>query len=142
MSKIAIIRVRGDVNLKTKIKDTLKLLRLYRKNFCVVIEDNASFKGMIIKAKDYVTYGEISDDVYKLLVEKRGEEYKGREKDSKEKISYNKFISVDGKKIKPYFRLNPPKKGFGRKGIKVSFKSHGALGYRADKINDLLKRMI
>ena len=142
MSKIAIIRVRGDVNLKTKIKDTLKLLRLYRKNFCVVIEDNASFKGMIIKAKDYVTYGEISDDVYKLLVEKRGEEYKRREKDSKEKISYNKFISVDGKKIKPYFRLNPPKKGFGRKGIKVSFKSHGALGYRADKINDLLKRMI
>ena len=51
-------------------------------------------------------------------------------------------ITVDGKKIKPFFRLNPPAKGFGRKGIKVSFKAKGALGYRADKINDLIKRMI
>jgi len=142
MSKLAVIRVRGNVNLKKEVKDTFSLLRLYRKNFCVVVENNDSIKGMIKKVKDYVTYGEISDETYKELIAKRGEEYKGREKDGKGKIEYKKFVSVDGKKIKPFFRLNPPLHGFGRKGIKVSFKAHGALGYRADKINDLLKRMI
>ncbi len=142
MSKIAAVRVRGSVKLNTKIKITLNLLRLYRKNFCIVVDDIPSFKGMIKKVKDYVTYGEIDEATYKLLVEKRGEEYKGREQDRKGKIKYKKFIVINNKKIKPFFRLNPPKKGFGRKGIKVGFKAHGALGYRGNKINDLLKRMI
>jgi len=142
MKKIAIVRVRGSVNLRKEIKNTLNLLRLYRKNYCVIVEDNPSYKGMIKKVKDYVTYGEIDDETYKELIEKRGEEYKGREKDRKGKINYKKFILIENKKIKPFFRLNPPRKGFGRKGIKVGFKAKGALGYRGDKINDLLKRMI
>ncbi len=142
MSKIAIVRVRGSVNLSGNVRDTLSLLRLYRKNYCVVVDDSPSYNGMIKKVKDYVTYGEIDDETYKELVEKRGEGYKGREEDRKGKIEYKKFILAEGKKIKPFFRLNPPRKGFGRKGIKVSFKAHGALGYRGDKINDLLKRMM
>ena len=60
----------------------------------------------------------------------------------KGKIDYNKFVDVDGKKIKKIFRLNSPKRGYGRKGTKVSFKNSGALGYRGDKINDLIMRMI
>lgn len=142
MSKIAVVRVRGDVNLRKEVKDTLKLLRLYRKNFCVVVEGTPSWIGMIKKVKDYVTYGEIDDATYKELAEKRGEMYKGREKDSKGKIEYKRFILFDGKKIKPFFRLGPPRHGFGRKGIKVSYRAHGALGYRGEKINELLKRMI
>ena len=142
MSKIAAVRVRGSVKLNKKVKNTLNLLRLYRKNFCIVVDDTPSLKGMIEKVKDYITYGEIDEATYKLLVEKRGEEYRGREQDRKGKIKYKKFLLIDGKKIKPFFRLNPPKRGFGRKGIKVSFKAHGALGYRGNKINDILKRMI
>ncbi len=142
MSKIAIVRVRGSINSSKKVRDTFNLLRLYRKNYCVVVDDNPSYKGMIVKVKDYVTYGEIDDGTYKELLEKRSEEYKDRESDRKGKIKYKKFILVNGKKIKPFFRLNPPRKGFGRKGIKVSYKAKGALGYRGDKINDLLKRMI
>ena len=44
--------------------------------------------------------------------------------------------------IKAYFRLMPPVKGFARQGIKKPFSMGGALGYRKDKINDLIKRMI
>ena len=44
--------------------------------------------------------------------------------------------------LKPFFRLNPPVKGFDRKGIKVPFSLGGALGYRKEKINDLIKRMV
>ncbi len=142
MGKIAIIRVRGPVDSSKEIRDTLDLLRLYRKNFCVVVEDSPSYKGMINKVKDYVTFGEIDDATYKELLDKRSEEYKGREKDTKGKIDYKKYMEVDGKKIKPFFRLSPPKGGFGRKGIKISFTAKGALGNRKEKINDLLKRMI
>ena len=118
MSKLAVIRVRGPVGAIRGVKDTLNMLRLYRTNFCVVVEDTPSMKGMILKIKDYATWGEINDETLKLLIDKRGE------------------------KNKKFFRLNPPKKGFGRKGIKTSFKMGGALGNRKSKINDLIKRML
>ena len=44
--------------------------------------------------------------------------------------------------MKKFFRLSPPRKGFGRKGIKFAFTKGGALGYRGIKINDLIKRML
>jgi large subunit ribosomal protein L30 len=139
--KLAVILVRGLVNVSKPIKDTLAMLKLTRKNNCVVIADNVINRGMIKKVKDYITWGEISEDTYKELVDKRGSEYLGRETDSKKKYSY-KTLENNGKKLKTYFRLNPPRKGFGRKGIKMPFKLGGGLGYRGNKIDDLLKRMI
>ncbi|MBW2977785.1 uL30 family ribosomal protein [Candidatus Woesearchaeota archaeon] len=127
MSKIAIIRIRGDVNLRKPIRDTLKMLRLYKKNYCTVYDSTPNILGMINKVKDYVTWGEINDESLKLLKEKRGEKTKNKQ----------------GKEVtKPFFRLSPPRKGFGRKGIKLPFKIGGALGNRKEKINDLIKRMI
>ncbi len=140
--KIAVILIRGLVGIKRQTKDTLKMLRLLRKNHCVVLDKNPSIIGMVVKCKDYVTYGEIDNETYKLLIEKRGEEYKGRVKDSKGKINYKKYLEYNGKKLKPYFRLSPPKGGFERKGIKKSYQIGGVLGYRGKKINDLIKRML
>ena len=124
------------------IEDTLKMLRLYRKNYCCVVDSNPVFMGMISKSKDFITWGEIDDETFKLLVDKRGDEFNGKESDSKGKLSYDDFVVINNKKIKKYFRLNPPRKGFGRKGIKQPFSNGGALGYRGEKINDLIKRMI
>ena len=140
--KIAAIRVRGLIGIKDTVEYTLKMLRLYRKNYCTVVPDTPTSMGMLQKSKDFITWGEIDDETFKLIVDKRGESFHGKEKDSKEKISYDDFILVNNKKIKKYFRLNPPRKGFGRKGIKSSFVNGGALGYRGEKINDLIKRMI
>lgn len=140
--KIAVVRVRGLVRVKKGVSDTLDMLRLHSKNYCTVVPDTNAYLGMVKKVKDYTTYGEIDDETFKMLVEKRGEEYKGREKDSKGKITYKKYFIHNNKKYKKFFRLSPPKKGFGRKGIKVSFKAGGALGYRGEKINELIRRMI
>lgn len=139
---LAVIRIKGDITVKRDIKDALHILRLYKKNFCVVIPNNKDYHGAINKVKDCVTWGEISDGVLKELIEKRGEEYNGRETDTKKKIKYNKFIVVNGKKLNKFFRLNSPKKGYGRKGIKEVFSKSGALGYRGEKINDLIMRML
>jgi len=122
---LAVIRIRGEINIKGDIKDTLDMLRLRRKHACVVIEKNASNLGMLQKVKDYSTWGEIDEGTLKLLIEKRAE-----------------MNPEDPKRTKPYFRLSPPRGGFERKGIKTSFQRGGALGYRGKDINNLIKRMI
>ncbi|MBW2971315.1 uL30 family ribosomal protein, partial [Candidatus Woesearchaeota archaeon] len=76
---LAAVRIRGMVNVNTDIASTMRYLHLQRKNSCVLLEKNPSNLGMMKKAKDYITFGEIDDATFKLLVEKRGEEYKGRE---------------------------------------------------------------
>ena len=71
---------------------------------------------MLAVVNDYVTWGEVDDETLALLQEKRG----------------NGGV----------FRLHPPRKGLGRKGIKAPFKRKGALGYRGTDINNLIRRMI
>ena len=140
--RLAAIRVRGLTEIRTKIEYNLRMLRLYKKNYCCVVPNTPIYEGMLKRAKDYITWGEIDDETFNTLVEKRGEEFKGRETDSKGKIEYNDFVVINSKKLKKYFRLSPPRKGFGRKGIKNPFTIGGALGYRGEKINELIMRMV
>lgn len=140
--QLAAVRVRGLTGIKRDVVETMKMLRLYKNNFCSVLPNNKLYAGMLRRAKDYITWGELNEETFKTLVDKRGEEFVGRETDSKKKIKYNDFVIVNNKKIKKYFRLSPPRKGFERKGVKYSFQQGGALGYRGEKINDLIKRMI
>ena len=141
-AKLAAVRVRGLIGIRSDVEDTLKMLRLYKKNYCCALPNTPTFVGMLKKAKDYITWGEIDGPTFNMLVEKRGGEFKSREADSKRKIDYNDLFIFNNKKIKKYFRLNAPRKGFGRKGIKHSYTNGGALGYRGGEINDLIKRMI
>lgn len=125
--KIVVVRVRGITGIRKDIKDTLEMLRLYRRNYCVILPNTPSIMGMLKKAKDYITWGSLDSETEKLLIEKRQE--KTKDKEGKEVI-------------KPFFRLNSPRKGFAKKNIKISFSSGGALGDRKEKINDLIKRMV
>jgi large subunit ribosomal protein L30 len=156
MSKIAIIRVRGEFNIRKENKDTLKMLRLFNKNYCVIVENNPNYIGMIKKIKDYVTWGEIDKETFRLLLINRGRLAGNKKFDEgylKDKLKYsiNDFINefFDGKKflkeipgLKQFFRLASPVRGFEHGGIKKPFSLGGTLGYRKDKINDLIKRMI
>ncbi len=138
---IAIVQVRGVAKTPYPIKDTLRLLGLRGKNCCVLREASPVIIGMARKSKDYVTWGEVSPETIAELVARRGREFLGRLQDSKKKYKYN-CLTFGKRQYLPYFCLNPPRKGFGRKGIKVAYAAGGALGYRGEKINDLLKRMM
>jgi large subunit ribosomal protein L30 len=156
MTKIAIIRIAGEQGLNEKIKTTFKLLNLHKKYNCVLVSNTPQLEGMLKVIKDNVTWGEIDKETIALLLEKRGR-LPGNKPITSEyikekiKIDLNKFAEelfleknkikdVDG--LKPFFRLMPPRKGFERKGTKRHFSIGGALGYRKDKINDLIQRMI
>lgn len=119
----AVIRLRGQVRIKKPVIDTLAMLNIKQRNHCSLQKMTPVSEGMIKKVKDYVTYGEIDEETKKLLLEKKSE------------------TREDGE-IKNCFRLSPPRGGFERKGTKKAFTQGGALGYRGQKINDLIKKMI
>ncbi len=148
-----VIRVRGTTGVIGNIASTLKMLRLNRINHAVLVEENPSFKGMLQKGKDYITWGEIDTETLVELIEKRGklvggaaitEEYLAENTDysSFEELAnalINSEIKVKDINMKPVFRLHPPRKGY--EGIRHSIKEGGSLGYRGEAINDLAKRM-
>ena len=134
--QLAAIRIRGMMHIKSRIEDTLKMLHLSNSNNCTVLPNNPIYEGMLRKAKDYITWGEIDDETFKMLVDKRGQEVNSNTGKSSD------FMTVNNKKIKKYFRLSPPRKGFERKGIKHTYTNGGVLGYRGDAINELIKKMV
>jgi len=115
MSKLAIIRIKGPLQVNAAVEDTMKMLNLNKKFNCVIVDDNPSYKGMLKKVMHLVTWGEISEETITLLEKRK----KGK-----------------------FFALHPPKGGFEKKGTKMPFKLGGAYGYRKEKINDLIKRML
>ena len=151
----AVIRVRGSINVRQTIRDTLKMLRLNRTNHCVIIPESQEYKGMLKKVKDYVTWGEIDEAILQEILSKRCKligdtsitdkyiksisKYNSISKLATEIVADNAKLS-DIKSIKPVIRLHPPRKGY--EGVKRPFSLGGALGYRGDKINDLIRRMI
>jgi large subunit ribosomal protein L30 len=112
---ICVIRIKGQVGLNKDIKETLDRMRLKRKFSCVVLEPTKENLGMIKKVKNQIAYGELKEDVYKKLVEKRKT------------------------KVKNSFRLHPPRGGI--KSSKLHFPK-GVLGDNKEKINDLVERML
>jgi len=151
--KLAVILIRGMVNTHPDVRRTLELLRLKKKHACVVIENNEVNLGMLQKVKDYTTYGLVDEELYTQLLEKRGE-LLGKVKVSSSKFDIKKFAKeyFENKiktsefetkyKLKPFFRLAPPVKGFERKGIKMPFAKGGVLGNRQEAIKDLILKML
>jgi len=148
----AIVRLRGEVNVRPEIKDTLAMLRIHRVNHCVVVKEDPHNRGMIQKVKDYVAWGKVDDESLALLLEKRGR-LSGNRRLSieflKEKTSYSSFqelatavnsgsASLKELGIKPVFRLHPPRKGL--KTTKKTAQQGGDIGFRQD-LADLIKKM-
>lgn len=152
MRMYAIVRLRGGVNTRPEIKDTLKMLRLHRVNHCVVIPENKQYLGMIQKVKDYVAWGVIDVDLIAMLLEKRGRlagNLRLTEAFLHEKTPYRSFkelaealqsgtASLKELGIKPIFRLHPPRKGHA--GIKKTTSEGGELGFH-EAIEKLIVRM-
>ena len=130
------------------------MLRLTRINHAVILPDNPSYHGMLVKSKDYITWGEINQETLTQLIEKRGR-LPGNKKitpeELKEKGNYPSALKlaqaiIKGKAkledvgLKPVFRLHPPRKGY--KDIKMSYQEGGTLGYRGEEITTLIMKMI
>ena len=155
-ARIAVIRVRGDVGLNPNVRRALDILRLYKKNYCVILPNTDSAMGSVKRVKDFVTFGELNKETFIKLIQARA-------KIAGDKLLTENFLKdqtkldikafadafydfkIELKQInglKQFFRLHPPIGGFERAGIKHSYAEGGALGYRGKYINKLIERMI
>jgi large subunit ribosomal protein L30 len=154
--RIVVIRVRGVIGRNLSIKKTVGLLRLNRTNHCVIVDNRPTYQGMLQKAKDVVTWGELTHESVHHLLLKRGR-LSGNKQITDEYVKNNtNFSSIDDfitkfmkfeadlsdiEGLKPVFRLHPPLKGHKHRGVKYPHTLGGALGYRGSEINDLIKQM-
>ncbi|MHA2009359.1 MAG: 50S ribosomal protein L30 [Promethearchaeota archaeon] len=152
------VRIRGSPGMKRKILDTLKMLRMHKVNHGVLIWGTKSSKGMLLKCRNYIAYGEIDDHTLIRLLRVRGK-IEGNEPLTEEYIKnlteYKTFKELsrallngeiqyrekDLVKIKPVFRLHPPRKGH-RGTIKKHYGEGGTLGYVNGFINEIIHKML
>ena len=152
-----VIRVRSDRGVKPKIRDTMSMLNLTRVNHAVLIPDTPAYTGMLHKAKDYVTWGEVDAGTVSSLISERGRMIGDKPVTNAIIMSSSEFSTIgalskaiasgdartsDVEGMKPVFRLHPPRGTKGWGGIKRSFVAGGALGFRGEAITDLVGRMI
>ena len=88
------------------------MLGLKKRNMVSLLPNNDSTLGMIRRVEDYITWGEVSDEVVSKL--------KGKNKESKT------------------FNMPPPKKSL--KNVRKRYPK-GDLGYRGKEINKFIERM-
>ncbi|MEM3627754.1 MAG: 50S ribosomal protein L30 [Candidatus Bathyarchaeia archaeon] len=149
------LRVRGTISAPLEVRETLEMLRLTRNNYAVLIDNRPSFLGMLRTAQNFITWGEASKETITALIKKRGKLVGGKKLTDEyaQSVGYKSLEELAEAilnckveywklpKIQPVFRLHPPTKGFKGK-IKKSYSVGGELGYRGEKINELIKRMI
>jgi len=152
------IRLKGEFGAPVDMQRLLEGLRLKNKFNAVLLENDSVAKGSLRRAKDFVTFGEISSKEMAALLKERGELFGGlRLSDKAAQENFGKQ-SIDelvtalthgdlslkalwAKGLKPVFRLRPPSGGF-EKSTKRPYGSGGELGYRGPVISSLVSKMI
>lgn len=112
---IAVIRIAGQCKLENKVINTFERLKLGKKYSCILIDEKDKIRmGMVNSIKNFVTFGEINENLIKELKEKRD-------------------------KGKGVFFLHPPRGGL-KKSSKLAYPK-GILG-KNNEIDKLLERML
>jgi large subunit ribosomal protein L30 len=138
---IVVVRISGMVKVKSEIENTLHRLRLRRKYSCIFLKDTKEMRGMLEKVKYYVAYGTINESTLTKLIKERAKivgdkKPKEDEKEIAKQLQNGKSLSE--LKLKPFFRLHPP-----RKGIKSKLQyPKGVLGNNKEDINKLIEKML
>ena len=151
----AIIRVRGLKHVRPETKNALKTLNLDRKNHCVLVPVNDSTKGMLHQIKDYVAFGPLKVETLTTLLQKRArlegdkplttEFLKAHKMDSMAALAkalHEEKVTLKKLGIKSVMRLNSPRKGFGRVGMKQGVGLKGPLGFHENGIDELIGHMM
>ena len=151
-----VIRARSDRGVTRKIRETMSMLNLTRVNHATIVMDNPSYRGMLQKSKDYITWGEVDAKTIEKLIKERGRMSGNHQvtdsvvksasehstiKSLSKAIASGEATTKDVEGMKPVFRLHPPRGSKGWGGIKRAYSVGGALGFRGEQIAELAARM-
>jgi large subunit ribosomal protein L30 len=128
MTLLLIIRVRGEINLREGVEETLRLMNLKRKYNATILNDSDAVRGMLQKAKDCVVWSQIDVPTTAKLIESRGKVsgWKKLTLDYLKNHNLNGFdelaervdkgeLKLKDLGIKPYFAMPPPRGGVPRR---------------------------
>ncbi|MCL4385859.1 MAG: uL30 family ribosomal protein [Cyanobacteria bacterium] len=125
--------MRGRVNVRNSIAETMNRLNLKRVNNCILLKSTDVYYGMLKKCENYIAYGEVDEltltklfKKYKLNVDPKG--------------LINSSFNIKDIKDKMPFRLHPPKHGY--KNVMIHYRVGGSVGYMGAEINKLVNRML
>ncbi len=130
---VAAVRIRGRVNVRSTIQETMDRLNLKRVNNCTIIKVNDPYLGMLKKCVNHIAYGEVDEKTLSSLV-------------TKFKLNVDPKGVISGKvemseiKGKMPMRLHPPRHGM--KSTRRNFNQGGSLGYMGKEINSLINKMV
>ncbi len=152
-----VIRARSDRGVTKKIRDTMAMLNLTRVNHAVLLPETPSYAGMLQKAKDFVTWGEVDAETISTLLKERGRMTGDKPVTDTVVKSGSEYSTVDAlakaiascdatprsvEGLKSVLRLHPPRGAKGWGGIKRAYSVGGALGFRGKDIENLAARMV
>jgi large subunit ribosomal protein L30 len=151
----AVVQLRGEVDMRETVRDTLGMLNVHRVNHATFVPDTETYRGMITKVNDYVAYGEPSQEVVETLVRRRAEPAEGDADVDDEWVAENteyddvaalaaalvaEETTLREQGLSPVLRLHPPRGG--HDGIKHPTREGGELGkHNTEEIDGLLKSM-
>lgn len=137
---IAIIRIKGLVEIPESIQENLIRINLRRKYNLILMNETEDNLRLLKKIRDYVAYGKINKEVLTELIEKRAVSFKNKKIDANRIAEEVENKNMEDLGIRPFFSLHPPRGG-------INTKSHfpikkGVLGDNKEKINELIRRML
>jgi len=154
---LVVVRLDGLPNVKHAEESTLNALRMKKRFNAVLLPDTSSFRGMLQRVKDHVTWSEAKKEDLEILLSDRASTAEGlgiTDKYVRERTKLGgvrellsalhsgrlRLLELWQIGVKPVFRLHPPRGGFARSS-KRPYADRGELGYRKDGLHDLLTKM-
>ena len=150
-----VVRMRGRPERSHRQERTLELMRLNKVHHATIVPVTDVSRGMVKKVEHFITYGELTKETALKLLQERGRAVGNTPLTDAYVAEHTPYASMEAlaaalatgetklnehPAIKPVFRLQPARGGF--EGKKRHFNEGGALGYRGERINDLIERML
>ncbi len=127
MTMLLVIRIKGEINVRDRVEETLKLMNLKRKYNATILKDSDVVRGMLQNAKDCIVWSKVDAQTIARLIQSRGKVSGWKKLSSDYLKNYNISgfdelaqklergeLDLKDLGIKPYFALPPPKGGVPR----------------------------
>jgi large subunit ribosomal protein L30 len=151
---LLVVNMRGLVNTRTPVRETLHQLRLLKRFNATIVPDNEVSRGMLESAKEHLAWCELDASTAENLLAKRAETSNGNKvaesilkgsgfstfADLASALAAGKTTLREEFGFRQFFRLSPPKGGFNR-SIRRQFGEGGILGPNRE-LPKLVEKMI
>jgi len=141
---LLVVNLRGLVNTRAPVRTTLDQLKVGRRFNATIVPDDNVHRGMLNLAKEHVAWCRLDAEIAEKLLRMRSEKSTGaRVSEAELGTDHSSFVEIAKglesgslrlnsiEKIRPFFRLSPPRGGF-KRSIRRQHRDGGILGPNED----------